>query len=462
MQFQDQVLQCAGTIYNKFSLEPQLRKTNFSYGRFTFIPIERVVGGNVCEKTDKVPYILIPLPTSAPHFQQIITQCTNCTSCKSGLKEVLNYLLNFAEHSKIWLIVMVRGTHEADMLPKMDFTSRLRVVFVSDEVQVAVTDCQVVDEADTDTFRSFSKTSVLFVSVSFIILMVVSLAWLIIYYVQRFRYANAKDRLQRRLFNAAKRALSKIPTRSVRVGDKELDADCPVCIDPYQTGDIIRSLPCKHVFHKTCVDLWLLEHRTCPMCKSDILKAMGYRVSRSRKKHSTSSGSSGRARPANVERLTVDVHVAPTEQTPQARSDNQEGFNYIPSASPPFLQFSLVYVEDDRQMQQIPSVNKRRSTDQLADLVSVTTKQSPASGQLIDIVHPRSRSLSHVLYFEKDARSVQLRSQTYTAGLNQQSGCIEPSVASSSIQQFSETSSSEDRSLKLEKQSKYSPDNITV
>lgn len=113
-------------------------------------------------------------------------------------------------------------------------------------------------------------------------------------------------------------------------------------------------------------------------------------------------------------------------------------------------------------MQQIPSVNKRRSTDQLADLVSVTTKQSPASGQLIDIVHPRSRSLSHVLYFEKDARSVQLRSQTYTAGLNQQSGCIEPSVASSSIQQFSETSSSEDRSLKLEKQSKYSPDNITV
>ena len=118
-------------------------------------------------------------------FQQIITQCTNCTSCKSGLKEVLNYLLNFAEHSKIWLIVMVRGTHEADMLPKMDFTSRLRVVFVSDEVQVAVTDCQVVDEADTDTFRSFSKTSVLFVSVSFIILMVVSLAWLIIYYVQR-------------------------------------------------------------------------------------------------------------------------------------------------------------------------------------------------------------------------------------------------------------------------------------
>uniref|UniRef100_A0A0N5A9D5 RING-type domain-containing protein n=1 Tax=Syphacia muris TaxID=451379 RepID=A0A0N5A9D5_9BILA len=205
-------------------------------------------------------------------LQQIITQCTNCTHCNISLKEILTYLLNFAERSKIWLIVMVRGLREEDALPQLDSASRLRVISVSDEVQVAVTDCQVVDEADTDTFRSFSKTSVLFVSVSFIVLMVVSLAWLIIYYIQRFRYANAKDRLQRRLFNAAKRALSKIPTRSVRVGDKELDADCPVCIDPYQTGDIIRSLPCKHVFHKTCVDLWLLEHRTCPMCKSDILK----------------------------------------------------------------------------------------------------------------------------------------------------------------------------------------------
>lgn len=33
-----------------------------------------------------------------------------------------------------------------------------------------------------------------------------------------------------------------------------------------------------HIFHKTCVDPWLLEHRTCPMCKCDILKALGIEV----------------------------------------------------------------------------------------------------------------------------------------------------------------------------------------
>ena len=40
------------------------------------------------------------------------------------------------------------------------------------------------------------KSSVLFVSVSFIVLMIISLAWLVFYYIQRFRYAQARDRTQ--------------------------------------------------------------------------------------------------------------------------------------------------------------------------------------------------------------------------------------------------------------------------
>lgn len=41
-----------------------------------------------------------------------------------------------------------------------------------------------------------SRTSVVFVSISFIVLMTISLAWLVFYYIQRFRYANARDRNQ--------------------------------------------------------------------------------------------------------------------------------------------------------------------------------------------------------------------------------------------------------------------------
>lgn len=34
----------------------------------------------------------------------------------------------------------------------------------------------------------------------------------------------------------------------------------------------------RHVFHKACVDPWLLDQRSCPMCKLDILKFFGLTV----------------------------------------------------------------------------------------------------------------------------------------------------------------------------------------
>ncbi|XP_075888854.1 RING finger protein 150a [Nelusetta ayraudi] len=123
-----------------------------------------------------------------------------------------------------------------------------------------------------------SRTSVVFVSISFIVLMIISLAWLVFYYIQRFRYANARDRNQRRLGDAAKKAISKLQVRTVKKGDKETESDfdnCAVCIEGYKQNDVIRILPCRHVFHKHCVDPWLQDHRTCPMCKMNILKALG-------------------------------------------------------------------------------------------------------------------------------------------------------------------------------------------
>ncbi|XP_026515115.1 E3 ubiquitin-protein ligase RNF130 [Terrapene carolina triunguis] len=82
----------------------------------------------------------------------------------------------------------------------------------------------------------------------------------------------------RRLGDAAKKAISKLTTRTVKKGDKETDPDfdhCAVCIECYKQNDVVRILPCKHVFHKACVDPWLSEHCTCPMCKLNILKALG-------------------------------------------------------------------------------------------------------------------------------------------------------------------------------------------
>ena len=62
-----------------------------------------------------------------------------------------------------------------------------------------------------------------------------------------------------------------LPTRSSRGGDEE--TECCVCLSKFEAGDTVRALPCKHEFHKDCIDKWLLEvNRTCPCCRLDICK----------------------------------------------------------------------------------------------------------------------------------------------------------------------------------------------
>ncbi|KAK9807046.1 hypothetical protein WJX72_011923 [[Myrmecia] bisecta] len=49
------------------------------------------------------------------------------------------------------------------------------------------------------------------------------------------------------------------------------EASCAVCLEAYAARDKVRSLPaCRHVFHKACVDRWLKQHATCPVCRTQV------------------------------------------------------------------------------------------------------------------------------------------------------------------------------------------------
>ncbi|KAK1264319.1 E3 ubiquitin-protein ligase ATL42 [Acorus gramineus] len=64
--------------------------------------------------------------------------------------------------------------------------------------------------------------------------------------------------------------VAKFPTK--KFGDKyfssEDDTLCTVCLSEYQEKDVLRILPyCGHAFHVTCIDMWLQQHATCPVCR---------------------------------------------------------------------------------------------------------------------------------------------------------------------------------------------------
>ncbi|EGC33431.1 hypothetical protein DICPUDRAFT_92417 [Dictyostelium purpureum] len=45
---------------------------------------------------------------------------------------------------------------------------------------------------------------------------------------------------------------------------------CCICLCEMENGEEVRTLPCKHFFHVTCIDQWLKVNKVCPVDKKAI------------------------------------------------------------------------------------------------------------------------------------------------------------------------------------------------
>jgi hypothetical protein len=61
--------------------------------------------------------------------------------------------------------------------------------------------------------------------------------------------------------------LKTFPTQTYHPGCMPAEnAQCSICLLEYEPGHRLRTLPCHHHFHQPCIDRWLSEHDTCPLC----------------------------------------------------------------------------------------------------------------------------------------------------------------------------------------------------
>ncbi|XP_073033147.1 uncharacterized protein [Primulina eburnea] len=113
------------------------------------------------------------------------------------------------------------------------------------------------------------------VSTLFIVFVCTRLIWARIYLTATRRSLARASRsdagiLERGLHCLEPLEVSKFPVKKYGelCSSSKENALCTVCLSEYHNEDMLRILPvCGHSFHSACIDTWLHQHITCPVCR---------------------------------------------------------------------------------------------------------------------------------------------------------------------------------------------------
>ncbi|XP_052447758.1 E3 ubiquitin-protein ligase Praja-2-like isoform X1 [Carassius gibelio] len=73
---------------------------------------------------------------------------------------------------------------------------------------------------------------------------------------------------------ATEQTIDCLPQIPVNAENTEQEQCCAICCCEYVKDEIATLLPCRHMFHKLCVTLWLRKSGTCPVCRHVLTPAV--------------------------------------------------------------------------------------------------------------------------------------------------------------------------------------------
>ncbi|KAJ0443008.1 putative transcription factor C2H2 family [Helianthus annuus] len=69
---------------------------------------------------------------------------------------------------------------------------------------------------------------------------------------------------------ATQSAIDSMPTIKITNRHVNTDSHCPVCKDKFELGCEARQMPCNHIYHSGCIEPWLVQHNSCPVCRVEL------------------------------------------------------------------------------------------------------------------------------------------------------------------------------------------------
>ncbi|XP_055811807.1 RING-H2 finger protein ATL16-like [Solanum dulcamara] len=82
--------------------------------------------------------------------------------------------------------------------------------------------------------------------------------------------AYTPSRESRGLDELVIREIPTFPYSRNRVGERSFRR-CVVCLNEFKEDEMLRLLPkCSHAFHLDCIDIWLQNNASCPLCRTSI------------------------------------------------------------------------------------------------------------------------------------------------------------------------------------------------
>ncbi|XP_028814822.1 E3 ubiquitin-protein ligase RLIM isoform X2 [Denticeps clupeoides] len=69
--------------------------------------------------------------------------------------------------------------------------------------------------------------------------------------------------------------IERFPTSKFDPAHSAGKTECQICFCDYSQGEKLRILPCFHDYHVKCIDRWLQDNTTCPICRADVTDCGG-------------------------------------------------------------------------------------------------------------------------------------------------------------------------------------------